>query len=219
MKVLSVNTGLPRELPWKNGVITTAIFKAPLDGAVSVNLLNLAGDRQADLTVHGGEAKAVYFYPHEHYSYWQTKLQQPLSRGNFGENLTTEGVSEEELHIGDELQIGTALFRVRQPRTPCWKLGVRFDRDDMTRMFYESRRFGAYFSVLGEGTLQAGDEIRILHRDPSAVTVADVIGLYTGDRRDPELLDRLQLLSALPESWRRWLRERPAEQESVRRTT
>jgi MOSC domain-containing protein YiiM len=203
MQVASVNTGRPREFEWKNTLITTAIFKTPVNGPVAVKTLNLAGDEQADLTVHGGEAKAVYFYPHEHYSYWTARLGESLGMGSFGENLTIEGLSEKALHIGDELEIGTALFRVRQPRTPCWKLGVRFGRDDMTRLFYESRRFGAYFSVLREGDLQTGDEVRIVSRDPRAVSVADIIGLFTGDSEDPDLLERAISLPALPAGWRR----------------
>ncbi len=203
MQVISVNVGRPQRFEWKNTVITTAIFKDPIEGSVAVRALNLAGDEQADLSVHGGEAKAVYFYPHEHYSYWNSKLGRPLSMGSFGENLTTEGLSEEALHIGDELEIGTALFRVRQPRTPCWKLGVRFDRDDMTRLFYESRYFGAYFSVVREGELRAGDAVRIVSRDPRNVSVADVIRLFTGDNDDPDLLESTVSLPALPEGWRR----------------
>lgn len=215
MKLISVNTGRPRQFPWKNTVVTTAIFKEPVAGAVAVNRLNLAGDEQADLSVHGGEAKSVYFYPLEHYSYWYAKLQQRLNMGAFGENLTIEGLSEEALHIGDELEIGTALFRVRQPRTPCWKLGLRFNRDDMTRLFYESRRSGAYFSVLREGELRAGDEVRIIAHDPRAVRVADVVRLFTGDSEDPELLARTLDVLALPNGWRTGFRQTLARVQSL----
>jgi MOSC domain-containing protein YiiM len=138
--------------------------------------------------------------------------------GGFGENLTIEGISEDELYIGDELEIGTALFRLRQPRTPCWKLGVRFDRDDMTRLFYESRRFGGYLSVLREGVLQAGDEIRIVARDPGAVSLSEIVSLFTGDSDDPELLDRVLKVQALPENWREWFQQKVSQQ-PVQRTT
>ena len=202
-----MNTGRPQQFRWKDALVTSAIFKDPVEGPVAVKTLNLAGDQQADLTVHGGDAKAVYFYPHEHYSYWESKLERTLSMGSFGENLTTEGLSEDAVHIGDDLEIGTALFRVRQPRTPCWKLGLRFGRDDMTRLFYESRRFGGYFSVLREGEVHAGDEIRIVGRDPGAVSVTEVVGLFTGDIEDSELLKRAVSVPALPEGWRRAFRQ------------
>ena len=157
MKVISVNVGRPQEHEWQGLRVTTAIFKSPVHGPVAVGKLDLEGDEQADLSVHGGADKAVYLYPREHYSYWQSQLRgYPLTLGNFGENLTAEGVSEEDIHIGDHLQIGTALFTVTQPRSPCYKLGVRFGREDMTRRFYESRRFGFYLRVLREGVLQAG---------------------------------------------------------------
>jgi MOSC domain-containing protein YiiM len=203
MRIASVNTGRPRQFEWKNTIVTTAIFKVPVEGKIAVRTLNLNGDEQADLTVHGGEAKAVYFYPQEHYPYWSLKLNRSLNLGSFGENLTIDGLSEEALHIGDELEIGTALFRVRQPRTPCWKLGLRFGRDDMTRLFYESRRFGAYFSVLREGDLQTGDQVHIVSRDPGAVSVMEIISLFTGDNEDPELLERAISLPALPDGWRK----------------
>ena len=158
MKVLSVNVGKPQEHEWRGLRVKTAIFKSPVEGPVAVRKLDLAGDEQADLTVHGGADKAVYAYPHEHYTYWQSQLPgYSLTLGNFGENLTVSGLTEEDIHIGDQLQIGTARFTVTQPRTPCYKLGVRFNREDMTKRFYESRRFGFYLRVLREGTLQAGD--------------------------------------------------------------
>ena len=182
MKVISVNVGRPRQVEWKGTTATTAIFKDPVAGPVAVKETNLAGDQQADLMVHGGPEKAVYLYPSEHYEYWQAQLHPTqLTYGAFGENLTTEGISEESLHIGDELEIGSARFQVRQPRTPCWKLSLRFDRDDMTRRFYQSRRFGAYLSVLREGVLQAGDEIRLVSEDANGVSVADIVRLFTRD--------------------------------------
>jgi MOSC domain-containing protein YiiM len=149
MKVLSVNVGRPQEREWRGVRVRTAIFKSAVEGPVAVGKLDLEGDEQGDITVHGGPDKAVYAYPYEHYAYWQAQLPgYALAPGNFGENLTITGVSEESIHIGDTLQIGTARFAVTQPRTPCYKLGVRFDREDMTRRFYESRRLGFYLRVL-----------------------------------------------------------------------
>src|SRR5208283_3927543 len=162
MQVISVNVGKPQEREWKGSRVRTAIFKSPVDGPVAVGKLDLEGDEQGDLTVHGGPDKAVYAYPYEHYAYWQSQLPgYQLTLGNFGENLTTAGLSEETIHIGDQLQIGTALFTVTQPRTPCYKPGVRFNRKDMTRQFYESRRFGFYLRVLREGTLQTGATVSV----------------------------------------------------------
>jgi MOSC domain-containing protein YiiM len=209
MKVLSVNVGKPQEHEWRGLRVKTAIFKSPVEGPVAVKKLDLAGDEQADLTVHGGVNKAVYVYPHEHYTYWQSQLPgYALTLGNFGENLTVSGLTEEDIHIGDQLQIGTARFTVSQPRTPCYKLGVRFHREDMTKRFYESRRFGFYLRVLREGTLQSGDPITVVAQDPNAVSVADVARLFTRDSRDPELLNRALKLDTLPAGWRGALQER-----------
>ncbi len=209
MKVVSVNVGKPQEREWRGLRVKTAIFKSPVAGLVAVGKLDLAGDEQADLTVHGGADKAVYVYPHEHYTYWQSQLPgYSLTLGNFGENLTVSGLSEEDIQIGDELQIGTARFTVTQPRTPCYKLGVRFNREDMTKRFYESRRFGFYLRVLREGTLQAGDTLTVVTRNPNAVSVADIARLFTGDRRDRELLNRALKLDALSAGWRGALQER-----------
>src|SRR5208337_3787456 len=209
MQVISVNVGKPQEHEWKGSRVRTAIFKSPVEGPVAVSKLNLEGDQQGDLTVHGGPDKAVYACPHEHYTYWQTLLPgYSLAPGNFGENLTTAGLSEETIHIGDQLQIGTALFTVTQPRSPCYKLGVRFNREDMTKRFYESRRFGFYLRVLGEGALQAGSAITVVSQDPNAVSVADVIRLFTGDSRDRDVLRRAIKVSTLPEGWRDALQNR-----------
>jgi len=144
MRVLSVNVGRPQQYEWLGQSVTTSIFKFPVEGEVQVSRLNLAGDAQSDLTVHGGTHKALYLYPHEHYAYWEAKGSGPLTLGNFGENLTTEGLLESDIHIGDELEIGSARFAVTQPRLPCYKLGLRFKHPEMTKLFYQSRRFGSY---------------------------------------------------------------------------
>ena len=208
MKVLSVNVGTPRQYNWMGQEITTSIFKFPVDGEVQVTRLDLAGDQQSDLTVHGGVHKAVYAYPHEHYAWWIEHGIKPLAPGNFGENLTIEGLLEGDVHIGDELEIGSARFVISQPRLPCYKLQVRFNRPEMTKLFYSTRRFGWYFKVTREGALQAGAPIAIVERDPNAVSVADLIALYTGDKNDVDLLQRAIAVEALPEAWREDLQQR-----------
>ena len=203
MKIVSVNVGMPRDVIWKGMTVQTAIFKEPVDGPVTISRLNLAGDQQADLTVHGGAEKAVYAYPAEHYEYWRKELPEvPFSCGQFGENLTTEGLGENSLCIGDRLRIGSALLMVTQPRMPCYKLALRFDRDDMLKRFLTSRRSGFYFSVIEEGEVRAGSEVEVLSRDPHRVTVADVGRLYLGQTRDPELLQRAMNVRALPRNWK-----------------
>ena len=162
MQLISINVGLPRQLEWRGEMVTTAIFKAPVSGPVAVKALNIDGDRQADLSVHGGERKAVYAYPSEHYAYWRSELPDAdLPPGAFGENLTTAGLLETGVGPGDLLEIGTAAFAVTIPRMPCYKLGLRFGRLDMVKRFWRSRRSGCYLSVLREGTIAAGDSIRV----------------------------------------------------------
>jgi MOSC domain-containing protein YiiM len=209
MKLLSVNVGRPRIVLWKGKQVSTGIFKSPVEGPVEIHDLNLRGDRQADLSVHGGRYKAVYGYPSEHYAYWRKELSRAdLSWGAFGENLTTEDLLETDLHIGDKLRVGSALLQVTQPRSPCYKLTIRFDRDDMVKRFAESNSSGFYFAVLEEGALQAGDEITIVERDPAAVSVADINHLYYRQSQDPDLFARAVALEALPQSWRDYLSRR-----------
>src|SRR5437867_7873560 len=196
MKLLSVNVGLPREIEWKEKIVRTSIFKAPVTGRVRVAQLNLEGDQQSDLSVHGGIDKAVYAYPSEHYPFWRQELPgMDLPWGAFGENLTTEGLLEETLNIGDRLRVGSAEFVVTQPRMPCFKLGIRFGRPDIVKQFLQSGRAGFYFAVLKEGEITAGDSIELLKRDEHGVTIADVVNLY---RRDATNQDLLRPLSALP---------------------
>jgi len=219
MQVVSVNVGLPREVEWKNMTVMTGIFKQPVERAVAVRRLNLDGDRQADLRVHGGAEKAVYAYPAEHYAFWREQLPDlALSPGYFGENLTTQGLAESTLFIGDRLRAGTALLMVTQPRMPCYKLGMRFGRDDIIKRFLESRRSGFYFSVIEEGEVEASSEMHFVSRDPGQVSVTDVVNLYLDPLGDPELLQRALRTEALPASWRDHLRQRAAgRQESAAR--
>jgi MOSC domain-containing protein YiiM len=203
MKIVSVNVGLPQQFTWKQKPVLTAIFKHPVNGPVAIRHLNLDGDRQADLTVHGGAEKAVYGYPAEHYEYWKQELpQQDFPWGALGENLTTEGLSEDSLFIGDRLRVGSALLMVTQPRLPCYKLTLRFDRDDMIKRFIRSRRIGFYFSVVEEGEVSADSSIEIVSRDPNQVTVVDISTLYFSEKPDSELLMRTLSVRALPASWR-----------------
>jgi MOSC domain-containing protein YiiM len=209
MKLLSVNVGLPREIEWKRKLIRTSIFKAPVLGRVRVSQLNLEGDQQSDLSVHGGIDKAVYGYPSEHYPFWHHELPgMDLPWGVFGENFTTEGLLEEAVHIGDRLRIGSAEFVVTQPRMPCFKLGIRFGRPDIVKRFLQSGRSGFYFAVLKEGEVTVGDSIELLKRDEHGVTVADVVNLYGRDATNQELLRRVSDLPSLPESWRDYFRKR-----------
>lgn len=189
-------------------VVLTSIFKKPVEGRVAVRKHNIAGDRQADLTVHGGPHKAVYCYPEEHYAFWSEQLPDTkLVFGNFGENLTTRGLTESVVQIGDQFRIGTAILQVTQPRMPCYKLGVRFGRADMVKRFWQSERPGIYFSVVEEGNLAAGDAIEKIAHVPDGVTVADVVALYKGTNRNPELLQRA-LRAPLFGGWKQGLRER-----------
>ena len=203
MKIISVNVGLPRNVEWKGKTVTTGIYKEPLRGSVNVRTLNLEGDGQADLSVHGGRSKAVYVYPSEHYGFWRGELPDvALPWGMFGENLSTAGLLEEEVRIGDEFRIGTTRVQVTEPRMPCYKLGIRFGRPDMVKRFLHSQRSGFYFAVVQEGRVQAGDAIERVTRARHGVTVADVVRLYTTDRGNSDLLRSVVALEALGASWR-----------------
>jgi MOSC domain-containing protein YiiM len=209
MKLLSISVGLPREVAWRGNTVRTSIFKAPVPGRVRVGRLNLEGDQQSDLAVHGGIDKAVYVYPSEHYTFWREELPGiDLPWGVFGENFTTEGLLEDAVHIGDRLRAGSAEFVVTQPRMPCFKLGIRFGRPDMVKRFQHSGRTGFYLAVLREGEVTVGDSLEFVARDEQSVTVADVTGLYLTDATNQDLLRRVSDLPALPEGWRDYFRKR-----------
>jgi len=207
MQLISVNVGLPREVACHGGTVTTGIFKRPMPAPVRVERLNLAGDKQADLSVHGGPNKAVYAYPVEHYSYWRKALGDELPWGTFGENLTTDGLKENAVRVGDRFRVGTAELVVTQPRVPCYKLGIRFGRPEMVKLFLHSRRTGFYFAVAQEGKIDRGDAIKLLARDENSLTIADIFGLYAFEANDREKLQRAVDLEALPESWRGYFHE------------
>ncbi len=220
MKILSLNVGLPKPVSWRGRRIMTGIFKEPVAGRVALRRHNLAGDAQADLSVHGGPEKAVYAYPSEHYPFWrrELELEEALPWGAFGENLTTEGWWEDEVHVGDRFRIGGiggVELVVTQPRMPCFKLALRLDRDDIVERFLESGRPGIYFAIVEEGEIGAGDAMQRVHEDEQGVTVVDVVRLYL-DRKgecDPELLRRAASIEALAAGWREHFRKRLAARE------
>ena len=209
MRVLSVNVGLPREVEWRNEPVTTAIHKAPVSGPVQVRRLNLDGDRQADLSVHGGPFKAIYVYPSEHYDFWKREFpEMDLPWGMFGENFTTTGLLETEINIGDKFRIAEAEVMVTQPRMPCYKLGIRFGRTDIIKRFLQSELTGFYLSVLKEGEVGTGDEFAFVERDTHGVKVIDITRLYAKEKHNTALLSRAIEVEALPESWREYFRDR-----------
>ncbi len=203
MKIISVNVGVPRRVTWRGKSVSTGIFKSPVEGPVELRGENLKGDRQADLSVHGGPTKAVYAYPVEHYEYWRRELPETeLPWGSFGENLSVEGMHEASIHIGDQVRVGSTVLVVTEPRMPCYKLGIRFGQDDIVKRFLRSRMSGFYFGIVEEGTLQASDENTVVSRHPASLSVEDVVRLYTTDKKNETLLRKAVAVTALPESWR-----------------
>ncbi len=215
MKLVSLNIGFPREVTWRGMNVTTGIFKQPVEGRVALRKLNLDGDRQADLTVHGGEYKAVYCYPLVHYDYWKKELPgRELPMGSFGENFTIDGLRGDSVHLGDRFSVGSAEVVVTQPRLPCYKLGVRFQSDDMVKRFLASGRMGFYLAVTREAEVGVGDEIKVVARDSNAVPVTEITRLYIAKRYGDDELNsvrRALQVAVLPESWKEYFRERLAQ--------
>jgi MOSC domain-containing protein YiiM len=220
MRLVSVNVGLPREVTWHGTNVSTGIFKQPVTGSIALRRLNLDGDRQADLSVHGGADKAVYCYPLEHYEYWKKELPgRELPMGMFGENFTIDfsesdpsaGLPENSIHIGDRFSVGSAEVVVTQPRLPCYKLGIRFQMDDMVKRFLASQRSGFYLAVIGKGEVEVGDEMNMISLDPNAVPVSEITRLYIAKAysdQDVQMVERALSVAALPESWKEHFRER-----------
>lgn len=209
MKVVSVNVGLPRQVEWRGKPVHTGIFKQPVEGRVALGELCFEGDGQADQSVHGGREKAVYAYPTEHYPFWLGELGlAELPWGAFGENLSTQSLSESAVRIGDRFRVGSAELVVVQPRIPCFKLGIRFGRADMVKRFQRAARSGFYLSVATQGYVAAGDGWELLERDDSSLSVSQVLRAYYDG--DPALLDAAVELPGLPQQWREELRERHA---------
>jgi MOSC domain-containing protein YiiM len=208
MHVLSLNVGKPREVEWEGRRVLTGIFKSPVAATLPVRFLNIEGDGQADLTVHGGRDKAVYAYPSEHYGPWEERLDRELSPGAFGENLTTAGLLEDEVHIGDEFRVGTARLVVTQPRFPCYKLGIRFGDPAMVKSFLHSGKPGIYFAVLEEGTVGPGDSIERLSEEESRISVTEMLRIVLDRDASPATLRRLLGARHLADTWRKTLVER-----------
>lgn len=174
-RIVSVNVGLPRDTVWNGHHVSTGIFKEPVAGRVRVRTLGLEGDKQADLTVHGGTEKAVYAYPSEHYDFWRNELgRTSMAWGMFGENLTTRGLLEDAVRLGDEYRVGSVTFQVTQPRFPCYKLGIKFGTMEMVKRFQESRRSGFYLSVKQVGEIRTGDGIELIRSDNTQPTIPEV---------------------------------------------
>ncbi|MFS8084961.1 MAG: MOSC domain-containing protein [Acidobacteriota bacterium] len=224
MKLVSLNIALPRLVEYNGEPVATGIFKEPVTGPVMLRTLNLDGDRQADLSVHGGVSKAVYAYPSEHYELWAKELPRDylnnspasndysndgkLPYGMFGENFTTEGLFEDAVNVGDRFSVGEAELKVTEPRLPCYKLGIKFGRPDILKRFLQSRRTGFYFAVLKEGEVKAGDNIELIKRDPNNISIADITRLYAFEKDDLDGLHRAVKLEALSESWREYFQKR-----------
>jgi MOSC domain-containing protein YiiM len=203
MKIVSINVGMPRVFHWKGLEFESAIIKEPVPGRIMLRKTSLDGDRQADLSVHGGPNKAVYSYPSEHYPYWAKRLHgHDLPWGAFGENLTTEGMLETEVSVGDQYRVGSAVVMVRTPRTPCYKLAARFQRDQILEEFHNSGKSGFYLSVVEEGEIGAGDQFEFVGGEANSITISDANNLYSGRSNDIDLLRRSVHVQALPESWR-----------------
>jgi MOSC domain-containing protein YiiM len=212
-RIVSINVGQPREVLVGDRMVLTSIFKTPVEGKVALRRFNIDGDRQSDLSVHGGPFKAVYSYSSEHYPFWAEQIPgTPLPPGAFGENLTTEGMLEDIVHIGDTFRAGSAILQVTQPRMPCFKLAIRMNRADMVKKFWASGFSGIYFSIVEEGEFESGDPIQTLDADPGRVSVADVVRLFKRETKDPDLFSRA-MNAPLFGSWKRDIRERWAEME------
>ena len=217
MKLVSLNCGLPREILWRGQNVTTSIYKVPVDTRIALRTLNLDGDRQSDLTVHGGRHKAVYCYPIEYYGYWRAELPgRPLPYGSFGENFSVdgfarEGLAEDSVHVGDRFSVGSAEVVVTQPRLPCYKLGIKFESDDMVKRFLQSRRTGFYLAVTREGDVGVGDDLTLLSHDLDSVPISEITRLYVAKEYGPEdarQVRRAIATKALPESWKTYFHEK-----------
>jgi len=212
MRLFSVNTGMPREVEWHGRPVSTGIFKEPVQGRVAVRQLNLEGDGQADLTVHGGKDKAIYCYSTAHYDYWKKELPgRELAPGAFGENLTIDAPTDDQIFLGDRYRIGTAETIVTQPRLPCYKLGVRFGDDGMVKRFLASGRMGFYLAVTREGTVAAGDAMDLIERDSNALPVSEVPRLFVAKQytaADATQVKKLLAAPALPDSWKNYFHDR-----------
>lgn len=208
MTLVSVNVSLPKTVLHRGKAVRTGIFKEPVQGRVRVRQLNLNGDGQADLSVHGGPDKAVYAYPVEHYDVWARELERSdLTYGQFGENLTVAEMLEETVHIGDVFRIGSTLVEVTQPRVPCYKLGIKMSSARFPKLFLASGRSGYYFRVLEEGELGAGDLIHRIKVSPEQITIRQLVHTAFFDQHNLEMVKNALAVSALSREWRAMLTE------------
>ena len=204
-KLISINVSLPKEVDFEGQKVITGIFKEPIEGRIILRRLNLDGDKQADLTVHGGPDKAVYAYPIEHYEFWRKVYPDiKMPNGMFGENFTTESLMEAEVNVGDIFRVGTATVVATQPRMPCYKLGVKFGRMDVIKKFLASGRSGIYFKVLKEGEVAKGDSIELITKDPNLITISDIVRVYSVEREDRRTMLRAVKVDALPKGWKQY---------------
>jgi MOSC domain-containing protein YiiM len=202
--ILSVNVGAPRDFEHAGRAARSAIWKSPVPGRLRARGVNLEGDEQADRRAHGGPDKAVYAYAVEDLRWWERELGRSLVHGNFGENLTTEGIDVNGALIGERWEVGTAVLEVSEPRVPCWRLGVRMGDPRFPRRFTEALRPGAYLRIAGEGDLGAGDGIRVVERPDHGLTIRDVFRIFTRDREE---VGRLATNPGLSDAWRSWARD------------
>jgi MOSC domain-containing protein YiiM len=210
VKLISVNVGLPIKVTFGNEIVTTGIFKNPIDKRINLKKLNLEGDRQADLTVHGGPDKAVYSYPYEYYEFWQKEFPDiSFNWGMFGENLTTEGLFESQVNVGDRFQIGSAQLVATQPRMPCYKLGVKFGRMDIIKKFLKSEKSGIYFKVIKEGEIVINDIIKLIKKDNNNITIKNIVELITKeDKENTILMEKAVKVQDLPQGWKNYFLEK-----------
>jgi MOSC domain-containing protein YiiM len=209
MKIVEVCVGLPKSVPSGRKLVSTGIFKTPVQGEVFAGVQHLAGDGQADLSVHGGRDKALYAYPHEHYSFWATELGgRKLESSQFGENLTVSGMTESSVVLGDRYRLGNVIATVTQPRLPCFKLGIRMADDTFPNRFLASGRLGFYLRIEQEGTVQAGDTIELLQRPAHGISIFGLWQIvFATERNAPAAQLALDNLPYLDAGWRRRLRQ------------
>ncbi|MCE3281456.1 MAG: hypothetical protein K0Q66_193 [Chitinophagaceae bacterium] len=204
MKLISVNVGMPQNYHYNGKEVATSIFKAPVEGTRGVSYLNIEGDAQGDLKSHGGKLKAVYSYDISYYDHWKILLERDeWQYGLFGENLTTEGLTDDKVLVGDIYQIGTVRLQAIQPRFPCFKLNIRFGNDDMLQRFMQEGRHGVYFSVVEEGSISAGDEIQLEERSRYGISIQELVRAYYNKGADKQLVEEILSIEFLPERLRK----------------
>lgn len=204
MKIVSVNVGKPKQVLWQGKEVLTSIFKYPVDGPLAVKKLNIAGDEQADLSVHGGLDKAIYAFSFDTYAWWQKTLGlSTLEPGAFGENLTLDTLDESKIFVGDVFAVGSCELQAVQPRQPCFKLGIRFGDMKILKTFNDYHRCGVYFRVLKEGQIQAGDSLQLIRSEKTKASISELFQFYKDKWvTTPERARELLQIPSMNESWR-----------------